>query len=140
MANATSIATLGMMGKTANRSETIATLGMITSEISSLSLQQWQTFLLEQFAFDYAVFAGITADDYPDDFTMFNLERGYKSRIIMAIFHDNPCDLIFTYDGVTEQPAREFSQGFIKFESAIGFKIKSATPGMPCQYQIVPML
>lgn len=98
-------------------------------------LQNWSWDLLGPIPFDYEVYTGLGEDDYPDNFTMF----GFMSRLIFCTIRDAPGEIIFTYDGVTEQPARRFDLSFQRLEAAVGFKIRTADPGIPCRYQVVPM-
>lgn len=102
-------------------------------------LQYWHWDLLGPIPFWYDVYAGLAADDYPEDFVLFPFEP-HMSRLIIATIRDAPAYLIFTYDGVTEQPERRFDLGFARLEAARGFKIRNAEPGRACRYQIIPMI
>ena len=98
-------------------------------------LEYWSWDLLGPVPFQYDVYAGFSADEFPDDFVSFP----FQSRLIIGTIRDAPADLILTYDGITEQPARRFGLGFARLEAARGFKIRSAEAGRPCRYQIIPM-
>lgn len=101
-----------------------------------IRLNYWHWDLLGPVPFQYRVFSGLANDNYPNDF----IEFGFMSRLIFCTIRENPGTLILTYDGVTEQPEREFTLSFIRLEACVGFKIKNAQPGFPCNYQIIPML
>lgn len=108
-----------------------------------LRLQYWHWDLLGPVPFWYRNCSGFAEDDYQDDFVMFEFPGApdqYMTRLIIATIRDAPAYLVFTYDGVTEQPERRFDLGFARVEAARGFKIRNAEPGRPCRYQIIPML
>jgi len=88
---------------------------------------------LGPFGYKYEVKSGTAEDNFPAEFTKFS----FQSRLIVAQIWDNPADVQLTYDGVEALPIRFFEYGFIRVESAIGFRIRNLLPGLPARYSII---
>lgn len=100
-----------------------------------IRLESWSWDLLGPTPFEYDVYSGLAEDDYQNDFVLFP----FVSRLLLVTIRDAPGELIFTFDGVEEQPQRQFDLGFLRLEAAAGFKIRNAEVGNICRYQVIPM-
>ncbi len=98
-----------------------------------LKYSSWD--LLGPTPFRYDVYGGLAGNDYQTDFVRFP----FVSRLLLITVRDAPGELIFTFDGIDEQPQRQFDLGFITLEAAAGFKVRNAEVGNICRYQVIPM-
>ena len=114
----------------------LITLWKYPSILPELRLEYWDWANLGPIPFWYENFRGNAEDDYPADFVIFP----FVSRLLMVTVRDGPAEIIFTFDGVTEQPERRFETGFAAVEAARGFKIRNAELGRTCRYQVIPSI
>jgi hypothetical protein len=102
-----------------------------------IRLKWWHWDLLGPYPFDWRIFQGVTENDYPDQLVQVGFPGVYCCRVVLAVIRDNPAAFIFSYDGETELPEREFWFGFIRLEAVRAFKIRSAYAGLPARYTLL---
>lgn len=90
---------------------------------------------LGRFGYDYQVLTGTAEDEFPAEFIRFR----FQSRLVCAQVWGNPADFQLTYDGTNPLPVRVFEYGFIRVESAVGFRVRNFVPGLPSRYSILAL-
>lgn len=102
-----------------------------------IRLKWWHWELLGPLPFDWRIFSGTTGNDFQSSFIPVGFDHDYCCRMLFAHIREAPAEIIFSYDGVTDSPVREFQYGFVKIEAIKGFKIRSAYAGIPSRYQFM---